>query len=334
MTIKSMFSASRLRAVSLRVSPFFSEEASVLKLMMSAERRCSESSKLVRVRVEGSTNRLTTVLPRRAGTFLMARSPTALKARAVSSTVVISSTVRDSMSSRCLRCQLIGGRGMLDWWIDGLMEEWRNGVMRIRGPSLSQCSNTPIPQHSGWCSFLDYDFVRAAHFCQPHADPFGLSGGNVLADEIRFDGQLAVSAVDEHGQLNAPGPAEIIQRVHGGPDGPAAEQHVINKHHRLPGHVEWNNRGLDVGGGASAKVVPVHTDIQAAVGYGVAPNPRQQLAHSPRQRHSAALDANEHHLAASFVAFDNFMGNTREGALNRRGVQDKGGVRHEMQSKV
>ena len=65
MTMKSMFSASRLRAVSLSVSPFLSEEASVLKLMMSAESRCSESSKLVRVRVDGSTKRLTTVLPRK-----------------------------------------------------------------------------------------------------------------------------------------------------------------------------------------------------------------------------------------------------------------------------
>src|ERR1039458_17917 len=80
-----------------------------------------------------------------------------------------------------------------------------------RSPSLSHYSNTPSLHHSVRCSFLDYDLVRAAHFCQPHADPFSLSGGNILADEIRFDGQLAVPAVDEHGQLNAPGPAEIIQ---------------------------------------------------------------------------------------------------------------------------
>ena len=114
MTMKSIFSASRLRAVSLRVSPFLSEEASAVKLMMSAERRCSDSSKLVRVRVDGSINRLMTVLPRRAGTFFMARLPTALKARAVSSTSVISSAVRDSMSSRCLRCQVMGGRGVME----------------------------------------------------------------------------------------------------------------------------------------------------------------------------------------------------------------------------
>ena len=61
----------------------------------------------MRVRVDGSTNRFTTVLPRSAGTFLMARSPTALKPRAVSSTVVISSAVSDSMSSRCFLVQLI-----------------------------------------------------------------------------------------------------------------------------------------------------------------------------------------------------------------------------------
>ena len=74
---------------------------------MSAVSRCAASSKLMRVRVEGSMKRFTTVLPRKAGTFLIARSPTALNALAVSSTVRISSAVRDSISSRCLRFQLI-----------------------------------------------------------------------------------------------------------------------------------------------------------------------------------------------------------------------------------
>ncbi|GIT77912.1 MAG: hypothetical protein Ct9H300mP32_2940 [Verrucomicrobiota bacterium] len=37
----------------------------------------------MRVRVDGSTNKFTTVRPRSAGTFLIVRSPTALKGRAV-----------------------------------------------------------------------------------------------------------------------------------------------------------------------------------------------------------------------------------------------------------
>ena len=86
---------------------FWNDEESAEKLMMSALKRFAESSKLTRVRVEGSTKKFTTVLPWSAGTFLMSRSPTALNSRAVSSTVVSSSALRLSMSSRCLRCQLI-----------------------------------------------------------------------------------------------------------------------------------------------------------------------------------------------------------------------------------
>ena len=100
MTMMSAFNASRLRTVSLSVSPFFNDEASAVKLITSALRRMAASSKLMRVRVDGSMKRLITVLPRRAGVFLIARSPTALKARAVSSMVVISSAVSDSMSRR------------------------------------------------------------------------------------------------------------------------------------------------------------------------------------------------------------------------------------------
>src|SRR5450755_3357793 len=107
MTIKSAFNASRLRAVSLSVSPFLNDDASAEKFTMSAVNRCAASSKLMRVRVDGSMNRFTTVLPRKAGTFLIARSPTALNARAVSSTVTISSAVSDSMSSRFFLVQLI-----------------------------------------------------------------------------------------------------------------------------------------------------------------------------------------------------------------------------------
>src|SRR5438445_7480552 len=165
MTMKSAFKASRLRAVSLSVSPFLSEEASAVKLIISAERRCSQSSKLIRVRVDGSTNRLMTVLPRKAGTFLIARSPTALKARAVSRTVTISSGLSDSISSKCLRVQLIRRNGVMEWWSDGVMQ----------GGSTpgQQYSNTPIRHHSVSSSFafalrysvsfsFEHDFIHTA----------------------------------------------------------------------------------------------------------------------------------------------------------------------------
>src|SRR5262245_19396815 len=75
MTISSGAMAWRFIAVSIRLSPFESAEPEAEKFRLSADRRFSAISKLDRVRVEDSKKRLTTVLPRRVGTFLIGRSP-------------------------------------------------------------------------------------------------------------------------------------------------------------------------------------------------------------------------------------------------------------------
>jgi hypothetical protein len=84
MTTMSMRIASRLRAVSTRVSPFDTLDPAVDTLTVSAESRFSANSKEIRVRVEFSKKRLTMVDPRSAGTFLIARSLISLKGSAVS----------------------------------------------------------------------------------------------------------------------------------------------------------------------------------------------------------------------------------------------------------
>src|SRR5215217_265633 len=61
-------------AVSLRLSPFETLDPLAAKLMTSAERRFAAASKEIRVRVESSKKRLTTVRPRRVGSFLIGRS--------------------------------------------------------------------------------------------------------------------------------------------------------------------------------------------------------------------------------------------------------------------
>src|SRR5882762_4872549 len=266
MTMKSAFSASRLRAVSLSVSPFLSEEASALKLIISAERRCSQSSKLIRVRVDGSTNRLMTVLPRKAGTFLIARSPTALKARAVSSTVRISSALSDSISSKCLRVQLTRS--------SGVMESWSDGVLEDHHPSVFQYSNTPILQYSVSFSF-EHDFIHTAGLVEPHMDIFIEGGGKIFSDEIGFDGQLAMAAIDQHCKFDALRPAEVIERVHGCPDRASAEEHVIRQHHRLAVYIEREQCGLNSGRHPPVQIITVHTDVQSARRHRVAPNPGQ-----------------------------------------------------------
>jgi len=61
--------ACRLRKVSSSVSPLTAEEAVTLMFSTSADSRLAASSKVVRVRVLASKNRLTMVLPRSSGTF-------------------------------------------------------------------------------------------------------------------------------------------------------------------------------------------------------------------------------------------------------------------------
>ena len=59
--------------VSMRLSPFTVAVEEPPKFRLSAERRFSANSKELRVRVDGSLNILTIVLPFSVGTFLIAR---------------------------------------------------------------------------------------------------------------------------------------------------------------------------------------------------------------------------------------------------------------------
>ena len=72
-TIMSGDIASRLSAVSTSVSPLTTLDVATAMFSVSALSRFSAISNEVRVRVLGSKNRLTTVLPRSVGTFLIGR---------------------------------------------------------------------------------------------------------------------------------------------------------------------------------------------------------------------------------------------------------------------
>ena len=89
-------------AVSLRLSPFDTLEPLAEKLSTSADSRFAAVSKLIRVRVESSKNRLITVRPRSVGSFLISRDCVAAIWAAVSSTSTASSCERSLADSRCL----------------------------------------------------------------------------------------------------------------------------------------------------------------------------------------------------------------------------------------
>ena len=79
--------------MSLRLSPLDTLDPFALKLMTSAESRLAAASKEMRVRVESSKKRLTTVRPRSVGSFLTGRSDKRASSSAVSRMSVASAKV-------------------------------------------------------------------------------------------------------------------------------------------------------------------------------------------------------------------------------------------------
>jgi hypothetical protein len=86
--------------VSSRLSPLAVLLRAMSRLMTSALRRLAAISKVVRVRVLFSKNRLNTLLPRSSGTFFTSRSLTLRKVPAVSRICVSTALGRPSMDSR------------------------------------------------------------------------------------------------------------------------------------------------------------------------------------------------------------------------------------------
>jgi hypothetical protein len=92
--------------VSSSDSPLLAELRAMSRLITSADRRLAAISKVVRVRVLFSKNRLNTLLPRSSGTFLTSRSCTLTKLAAVSRMCVTMSRGRPSMDSRWISSPL------------------------------------------------------------------------------------------------------------------------------------------------------------------------------------------------------------------------------------
>src|SRR6266704_3557889 len=117
--------------------------------------------------------------PLRVGSFFTSRSRLRSNVRAVASSRSRSSRVTSSME---MKCRFGGGAG---------------------GRSSSRMTwISPM----GVASFLrrwdEQDAVDLVHLDELHLDALAARGRQVLADVVGTDRQLAVAAVDEHGELD------------------------------------------------------------------------------------------------------------------------------------
>ena len=153
--------------------------------------------------------------------------------------------------------------------------------------------------------------------------------GRFLPTKSGRIGQLAVAPVDHDGQLDGPGPAEIVEGVQGGPDGAAREEDVVHEHHDLPGQVDrdvGDRLGQDR---AQADVVAVEghvesADVEAVDRLDLA----EDLGHLRGQRDATRLEPDEDDVFDAPVALDDLVRHAGQGAQDVGGSQDLG-VGHE-----
>ena len=145
----------------------------------------------------------------------------------------------------------------------------------------------------------------------------GPGRGQVLADVVGANRQLAMAAIGEHGQLHPLGAAVVEQRLDRRADGAPGEEHVVDDHDRAPGHVEVDVRGVhDRGVGPAGDVVAVEADVQVPERDLGVEQLLEQDIQPPGEKRSTAVDADHRPRPALGVALGDLMRDARQRPLH------------------
>src|ERR671935_2566762 len=141
--------------------------------------------------------------PFSVGSFFTSRSSDRSNVRAVASRRSRSSRVTSLIEMKCRLGGRSGGR--------------RSSRMTWISPNVAPFFRRGDEQ----------DAVDLVDLDELHLDALVARGRQVLADVVGADGELAVPAVDEHGQLDPRRPPVVEERVDGGPDRPPRVEDVV-----------------------------------------------------------------------------------------------------------
>ena len=255
-------------------SPLSTDEPLDLTDMTSAESRLAASSKLDDVRVDDSKNRLTTVRPRRVGSFFISRSSDRSKLPAVASSRV------DVLARE------VGDRDQV------AARRWVGRRQQVVAHQLNRHAASLLGDQHDPVDLVDLDEL--------HLDALGAGGGQVLADVVGADRQLAVAAVGDDGELDARGAAVVEERLDRGADRAAGVEDVVDEDARAPLEGEVELRLADERLRVQGRLAAAHVDVVAVEGDVERPEVDldaaellDQPAEAVRERDAARVDADE-----------------------------------------
>src|ERR1700676_2262061 len=191
-------------------------------------------------------------------------------------------------------------------------------------PSASPTKARPSSSTRAATFFLagnDHRLVDAVVFDHEDLDPLRVRGGDVLADVVRPDGQLAMSAIDEHGELDGLRPPNVHQRVHRRARGSPVMDHVVDEDDHLA--VD----GWHLGGGAmrwlaQVAVVAMLGHVEPAGRHGAAFELGQDDGEPPRQDVALAYNADQHEVVGAAIPLHDLMRDPRERPADLVGIHD------------
>jgi hypothetical protein len=167
---------------------------------------------------------------------------------------------------------------------------------------------------------------RAVGLGEQHDDRLAVCRRHVLADVVGPDRQLAVPAVDQHGQLHRARAPVLGQGVQRGAHGPAGEQHVVDEHDQPVVEAAVGHRGVaERAGRAAAQVVAVEGGVDGSDGRRDAGELGDRGGQPSGEHRAAGGDAEDHQLVGVVGAerglLDDLVRDARDGAGDVSGAE-------------
>src|SRR5258705_10748549 len=117
-------------------------------------------------------------------------------------------------------------------------------------------------------------------------------------------------AVDQDRELDAARAPKVVQRVHRGARRSAAEKHIVHEYDGLAVEINRDVGGMNVRCHMVIEIVAMHAHVEHAKRDRMRQDRREGGLKPTRQKHAAALNANEHQTGILLVLFSNFVGDT------------------------
>src|SRR4029077_13604622 len=180
-------------------------------------------------------------------------------------------------------------------------------------PSAAPTKPRPSSSTRAAWRFLDgndHRLVYPVFFGDENLDPLGVRSGDVLADVVGTDGQLAAAAVDQDRQLNRPRPSEVHECIHRRARSATTVDDVVDEHDHLAVDV-GDVRLAAVRGHTQMAIVAMLADVERAHRDRRPLELHEALRQAAREVVSLGHDADHDQVAGATVALEDLVRDAR-----------------------